>query len=203
MARISVAQRRSDLVEAAVEVIAVHGIDGATTRRIAEQAKANLTMLHYCYDSKDDLFADVYKYVGGRYCEVVQGLASDGDLVVTARRLLRALMEYYQESGSFTAATLELVNWARHQHGPGGKAVYDQALDALQTALREASGDQPVDEALIDQISFIIATLADGFAINWSTYADGTAAAAQMDLAESVLESWLMVRLGAAPAAVV
>ncbi|MER7190641.1 TetR/AcrR family transcriptional regulator [Streptomyces flaveolus] len=199
--RISVAQRRSDFINAAVEVIATHGIDGATTRRIAEQAQANLAMLHYCYDSKEDLFADVYDFVAGRFREVLKDVDPHADLMDSARRLLRSAMECYLESASFTAATMELVSWARRQHGDRGIAVYDQALDAVRDVLRSAPSDHPVEPETIDQIAYVIATLADGFALNWHTYGDRSAATEQMDITTSVLDSWLAARLGSTPVA--
>src|SRR5688572_24651101 len=96
--RIPAAQRRQDFILAAVEVIADHGIDGATTRRIAEQAQANLAMLHYRYDSKESLFADVYEYVAGKYREVIQESDPHGSLPDTARQILRGVMECYLDS---------------------------------------------------------------------------------------------------------
>ncbi|MBA0126508.1 TetR/AcrR family transcriptional regulator [Haloechinothrix sp. YIM 98757] len=200
--RISAAQRRSDFVNAAIEVIATYGIDGATTRRIADQAQANLAMLHYCYDSKEDLFADVYEFVAGRYRDVVEDSDPHSTLVETARRTLRGIMECYLESPSFTAATLDLISWARRQHGDRGMAVYDQALKSVRAALRGASADHAVEPETIDQIAYVIATLADGFALNWLTYEDRSAATEQMAITESVLQSWLAVRLGSTPATV-
>ncbi|MGW0188822.1 TetR/AcrR family transcriptional regulator [Streptomyces sp. NPDC003362] len=199
--RISVAQRRSDFINAAVEVIATHGIDGATTRRIAEQAQANLAMLHYCYDSKEDLFADVYTFVSGRFREVVKNSDPHSDLRDTARQLLRGVMECYLESASFTAATMELISWARRQHGERGIAVYDQALETVRAVLGDAPSDHPVEPETIDQIAYVIATLADGFALNWYTYGDRSAATQHMEITVSVLDSWLAVRLGSTPVA--
>lgn len=200
MARIPVAQRRRDFIDAAVEVIAGNGIDGATTRRIAEQAQANVAMLHYCYDSKEDLFADVYEFVTGRYREVIEGSDPHTTLPEAAQHILRGVMECYLESPSFTAATFELVNWARRQHGSRGIAVYDQAFDALRKALREAGATEPATPEVIDEVAYVLATLADGFAVNWMTYGDADAARQQMEINCSVLDAWLTSRLAATSA---
>ncbi|MFF4693871.1 TetR/AcrR family transcriptional regulator [Streptomyces sp. NPDC001307] len=197
--RIPAAQRRSDFINAAVEVIAIHGIEGATTRRIAEQAQANLALLHYCYDSKEDLFADVYEFVAGKFREVLTASDPHSDLMATARQLLRGVMEFYLESASFTAAALELISWAGRQHGNRGIEVYDQALETARAVLRGASSDHPVEPEIINQIAYVIAALADGFALNWFTYGDRSAATEQMDISISVLDSWLAARLGTAP----
>ncbi|PWN02950.1 TetR/AcrR family transcriptional regulator [Nocardioides silvaticus] len=200
MARIPVAQRRRDFIEAAVEVISAHGIDGATTRRIAEQAKANVAMLHYCYDSKEDLFADVYEYVAGKYREVIEGSDSHTTLPEAAQAILRGVMECYLDSPSFTAATFELVSWARRQHGDRGIAVYDHAFETLRKALTEAAADDPVTPEVIDEIAYVLATLADGFAVNWLTFNDVAVARGQMEVNCSVLDAWLSSRLATAAA---
>jgi AcrR family transcriptional regulator len=194
VARIPAAQRRNDFIHAAVEVIATHGIDGATTRRIADEAKANLAMLHYCYDSKEALFADVYAYVAGTYREVISQSDPHTTLEESARQILRGVMECYLESPSFAAATFELINWARRQDGERGIAVYDQAFDTLRGALKDAASDQKLTRKAIDEIAYVVATLADGFAVNWLTYGDRAAAKKQMAIATSVLESWLAAR---------
>jgi len=200
MTRISVADRRRDLIAAAIEVIAAHGIDGATTRRITDQAKANVAMVHYCYDSKEDLFSDVFDFVSGRYREVIEGSDPHTTLPEAAHQILRGVMECYLESPSFTAATFELVSWARRQHGDRGIAVYDQALATVRKALEEAATENPVAPEVIDEIAYVLATLADGFGVNWLTYGDAAAARAQMDINGAVLDTWLASRLAAAPA---
>jgi AcrR family transcriptional regulator len=200
MARIPVAQRRRDFIDAAVEVISAHGIDGATTRRIAEQAKANVAMLHYCYDSKEDLFADVYEFVTGKYREVIEGSDPHTTLPEAAQAILRGVMECYLDSPSFTATTFELVSWARRQHGDRGIAVYEEALESLRKALQESAADEPVATEVIEEIAYVLATLADGFGVNWLTYGDAAVAREQMEINCAVLDAWLTSRLAAKPA---
>ncbi|MFX1686795.1 TetR family transcriptional regulator [Paraburkholderia sp. A2RI-6] len=49
MTRVRAALRRQDFVDAAVDVIATHGVAGATTRRIAQAAGCPLASLHYVF----------------------------------------------------------------------------------------------------------------------------------------------------------
>ncbi|WP_225804819.1 TetR/AcrR family transcriptional regulator [Streptomyces sp. NK15101] len=201
MPRIPAAERRSDFVKAAVKVIATHGIDGATTRRIAEQAQAPLATLHYCYHTKEDLFADVYAFVARRFREVVRENDPHADPATTARRLLRGLMECYLESDDFAATALELISWARRQHEDLGIRVYDEAFEAARTVLQSTASSRPLEAETIDEIAYVLATLADGFALNWLTYGDRSAAVKQMEVTAAVLDSWLAVRLASVPAA--
>ncbi|MCZ1014183.1 helix-turn-helix domain-containing protein [Streptomyces noursei] len=48
------------MVEAAVQVIAREGADGATTRKIADEPQAPLTSLHYCFQNKENLLLAVF-----------------------------------------------------------------------------------------------------------------------------------------------
>lgn len=174
-----------------MRVIAAHGIDGATTRRISEEAGAPLASLHYCYDSKEELFADVYEFVGRRFQDVLTAPAPSADLHATARHLLHALMECYFESADFTATTLELIGWASRQHEDRGIGVYDKALEASRSTLEHAAAGHQTAPDLIDRISYVAGVLADGVALNWQTYGDRSRADEQMALAESVLDAWL------------
>ncbi len=55
----SVDQRRAALIEAAYRVIADHGVEGATTRRICAHAKMPLASFHYAFDSRTALLCAV------------------------------------------------------------------------------------------------------------------------------------------------
>jgi AcrR family transcriptional regulator len=192
VARIPAAQRRQDFVQAAMEVIATHGLDGATTRRIADQAEANLALLHYCYDSKEELFADVYDFVAGTFRDLATSPDSGSSLEDAARKVLRDAMKTYLNSPSFTAAALEITRWASRQPGARRTAVYDQAT---RSALRAAASERRITPTTLDEIAYVIAALADGFAVNWLTQGNRAAARRHMATADSVLQSWLTVRL--------
>jgi AcrR family transcriptional regulator len=60
MRHVPAAERREQLIAAAIAVIAEVGVEGATTRRIAAAADAPLATLHYCFQSKERLLLDVF-----------------------------------------------------------------------------------------------------------------------------------------------
>lgn len=59
MARMTVGERREALIEAAHQVIADHGVEGATTRRVCAQAQMPLASFHYAFESRMALLAAV------------------------------------------------------------------------------------------------------------------------------------------------
>jgi AcrR family transcriptional regulator len=55
----SVETRRDLLVHAAFRVIAEHGVEAATTRRISAEASMSLASFHYAFESRDELLAEL------------------------------------------------------------------------------------------------------------------------------------------------
>lgn len=73
--------RRRQLVDATIEVIAAHGVDGATTRRIAEAAGAPLASIHYTFGSKEELVASaVDRVLDDLLAEMGEALAETSGL---------------------------------------------------------------------------------------------------------------------------
>ncbi|WP_455359608.1 TetR/AcrR family transcriptional regulator [Streptomyces sp. SYSU K21746] len=196
MARVPAAERRNDLVNAAIQVIASHGVDGATTRRIAEQANAPLATLHYCFQSKEQLFAAVFEKLAERYREVLVANDVHGDVTTTARAILRGLTNWYlDESSDFASATIELISWAQRQKERPAETVYNEAFKVMRSILESASSEQDITPETIDQIGYVVAALSDGFVMNWLTYADRAQAAQQAEIVIDVLDAWLAAKL--------
>ncbi|MFF0384168.1 TetR/AcrR family transcriptional regulator [Streptomyces sp. NPDC004286] len=196
MARVPAAERRNDLVNAAVQVIASHGVDGATTRRIAERANAPLATLHYCFQTKELLFAAVFERLTERYREVLIESDVQGDLVETARAILRGLLNWYLDSDpEFASASFELISWAQRQEEHPAVTVYNEAFNVVRSILARAAAGQDVAPETIDRIGYVIGTLTDGFVVNWLTYADKSRAAEQAETVVDVFDAWLTKKL--------
>ncbi len=197
MPHMSAADRRADLVAAAVVVIAAHGVDGATTRRISEQANAPLASLHYVFHTKEELFGAVCRELSRVLCEEV--IASDVDtagLGDAASAILRRIMNWYLEESEFSVAAVELILWARRQHGDLAVKIYDDAFEACRGVLDRFSDGTPASAALIDRIPTMIASIADGHVLNWLTYGDDRAGALEdIEAAVEVVETWIAHRL--------
>ena len=201
MARIPAAERRAELVAAAVRVIAADGVDGATTRRIAEEANAPPATLHYCFATKEVLFAAVFEHVAGQYREVLTRNDVHGDVAITARALLRGVMEWYLVNPDFGAAIVELISWGQRQEGQQAEMVYNEAFATIRTKLESAepAAGRPVDPRTLDELTYIVSTLSDGFALNWLVFTDPTAAERQIELTVGVLDAWMAANLGNTP----
>ena len=199
MARIRATERRADLVAAAVRVIAAHGVDGATTRRIAEEASAPLAMLHYCFATKEQLFAAVFEDLAGKYREVLTRNDIHGDVQSTARALLRGVILRYRENPAYGATIVELISWGQRE-GAQAETVYNAAFETMRTILDGTTADgRTVDADTIDRLIYLVSALSDGFALNWLVFADTATADAQAELTVSALDAWMAANLEATP----
>lgn len=95
---------RDRLVEAALEIFAARGFDGATTRAISERAGVALAALPYHFETKDALWraaADrIFGRLGERFAELLRGLGG----LELHERLRRLIVEFTR----FAAAHPEL-----------------------------------------------------------------------------------------------
>ena len=203
MARIPAAKRRDDLVAAAVRMIAAHGVDGATTRRIALEANAPLATLHYCFATKEVLFAAVFEFVARQYREVLTRSDVHGDLETTARALLRGMMEWYLANLDLGAAIIELISWARRQEDKQAEMVYNEAFETMRTIFEAAasSAGQTIHPDTVDALIYTVSILSDGFALNWLVFTDRTAAQRQIELTLGALDVWMAANLEFGPTA--
>jgi hypothetical protein len=76
----------------------------------------------------------------------------------------RGVMAGYMRAPNFAAATIELISWACRQHSDRGIRVYARAFEAASAALRHASNARPLELMVIEEITYVVATIADGFA---------------------------------------
>ncbi|MGC5023807.1 TetR/AcrR family transcriptional regulator [Tsukamurella sp. DT100] len=196
MARISAVERRQELIDAAVLVIAENGVDGATTRRIADRAGAPLATLHYCFASKELLFGAVYEHIAGRYREVITESDVHGDVATTARGLMRGLLTWYVENPETASAIFELISWAQRQDGAKATGVYDEAISTVRSILiaDAAAAGQSIDEATLDRLAYVVTVISDGFAINWMVYRTA-GMEPEIELTIGLLDSWLAANL--------
>ncbi|MDM7830473.1 TetR/AcrR family transcriptional regulator [Cellulomonas edaphi] len=72
MNRMPVAERREQLVEAALAVASRDGIEAATVRAVAAEAGVSLGVVHYCFQDKDELLRAMAHAITER--NTVQGL---------------------------------------------------------------------------------------------------------------------------------
>ncbi|MCV7287817.1 TetR/AcrR family transcriptional regulator [Mycolicibacterium wolinskyi] len=161
MGRVKAEDRRVEFIEAAVQIIAEHGVNGATTRRIAERAEAPLATLHYCFSSKEELFKGIYEHMISVLGDSVWHVRPGAGLGASAASLYRQLVTWYASDFNLSNAQLELYFWIKRHDKDAARRAYQVHIDLLAKKLREGMRDDD-DPSLIDPLSRMIAINADG-----------------------------------------
>ena len=171
MARLSAKVRREEFIRAAAKVIAEHGVGGATTRKIAEQADAPLAALHYCFESKeallDSLYEEQIKVMGQSTWTIEPGIG----LAETAAEMIPQLMDWYIEEPDFAQASGDLLFWSHHNDRELGQRGIAAAVDVIRDTLAKGANKQP-DRELVEPMSTLVLALSDGLLLQWLTFKD-------------------------------
>jgi AcrR family transcriptional regulator len=171
MTRIPSEVRRQQFIDAAVTVIARDGVDGATTRRIAEEASAPLATLHYCFQTKENLLWAVFDALAEEVRTRVESRVPEGQsLAEISSELVDECMRMVVENPDANRAQLEIWLWAERNDSEFANRIYDKYLSAWQKLLKTARDPLPDDE--LETVTRVIVGLVDGLCMQFVTHAD-------------------------------
>ena len=187
MPRMSSADRRLELVQAALRVIAAEGVSAATTRAIVAEAGMSLASFHYAFTSRDEMMRELIAFVVENETAAVfttirfdagvrdalrAGLQGYFDNVVADPGHEQVMFELMQ----YALRTPELEGLAREQYARYRAAVVELLAAAEQHA--DVEWTLPLDD-----IARLVVTFTDGFTLAWLSDRDDAAAARVMDFA--------------------
>ncbi|TCW84175.1 TetR/AcrR family transcriptional regulator [Burkholderia sp. SRS-46] len=188
MTRVRAALRRQDFVDAAVEVIAAHGVAGATTRRIAEAAGCPLASLHYVFHTKDDLFDAVYESLFdllSASAPADRDFQSFGEL---AGWQLRKIVEWLVQHPSYARAQSELIQWAERHRPDFALKTYVQTVE--RTIAYFGKCVPRVNHDMLEPVARMSIILIDGLLNSWHAEPNIRRLKANLDSASSALEAF-------------
>jgi AcrR family transcriptional regulator len=178
MSRMPVAERREQLIEAALRVACRDGIDAATVRAVAAEAGVSLGVVHYCFLDKDELLRAVAAAI------TEQNIASIGDIAEATdlRGLLEsAVTSYWAEITANRGAQLlsyELTTTSLRHSEMGHVAMdqYDGAWSALEVFLQRIEQGAGIRwKVPRRQFARTIVAVVDGFTLGWLVDGDDEA----------------------------
>ncbi|GIG34873.1 TetR/AcrR family transcriptional regulator [Cellulomonas pakistanensis] len=107
------AERREQLLDAAVEVMRQGGVAAATTRAVAERAGLPQGAFHYCFRSKDELFgALLERELDASLGRAWAAVTASDDLESGIAGALRAILDRVRSDPEYHLLTAELVDVA-------------------------------------------------------------------------------------------
>jgi AcrR family transcriptional regulator len=183
--RLPVAERRVQLVEAALSVAAKEGIAAASVRRVADEAGVAVGLVHYCFEDKDALFTALA-------ARIVEELAAAGaaaldleaaDLGTALRSAVATLWSAIEATAGEQLLTYEITTHAlrhpelrdvaRRQYEVSQAAT--ESVLALAATATGATWRRPLVELAAEVLAFI-----DGVTLRWLVDGDSAAARARL-----------------------
>ena len=136
-----------DIVNAAQDIFVEKGYDGATMREIAARAGINISMLHYYFRSKDNLFDIVFNRVFQRlYGRIFEVMASSEDLFAKLQTIVDLYLQTVSENPRVPGFILNEVT--RRPVGNGRLADYKRLIHEHAKTFQEQL-DRAAREGLI------------------------------------------------------
>lgn len=189
--RRSVEERRQQLVDAALKVMAEQGLTKATTRAITEAAGLALGAFHYAFTSKDELLGAVIEQTVGeidavlmrtfRAAEPQDTEVDEQALVVEVlRRFVADLWDYFESTPRLHLAQYELTLHAlrdpslRHL----AERQYDLYSATVARGLERLTGE--VGSGSANELARYVVATVDGLLLQWLVEGDDDAARARL-----------------------
>jgi len=192
MARMPLAQRRQQLVEAAIVVLTREGVPKTTTRAIVAEAGTSLSVFHYCFDSKQELLDAVIRTLVGTTVDLAEASFDAG---ASRQQMIRAgLTAYWKHvvaNPDQHLLTYELTQYCLRK--PGYAAVARQQYDHYANAfiaVLDAIGAQPVVSPEV--IGRYLSATVDGLTLDWLVRRDDRNAEQVLDLMARHIDEFML-----------
>ncbi|BBX06065.1 TetR/AcrR family transcriptional regulator [Mycolicibacterium aichiense] len=143
------AARRTEIIDAAIEVMAQVGLAGLSMRLVANQAQIPLGALSYYFDDKSDLIAQSFAQLSDREIERVVATAQRLDPSMPAEQLADLVADMIIDGFSSPPGAIvtryELVTEASRDERlrPMFEAWYAAMIPALSRLFRDIGSGQP------------------------------------------------------------
>ncbi len=187
MARLPLAERRQQLVDAAIAVMTRDGVNKATTRAIVAEAGTSLSVFHYCFDSKQSLLESVIKTIVGKTVTLAEAtFDADAPQSEVIRAAFHAYWDHVTANPAEHLLTYEVTQYCLREpeFEHVAKLQYEHYANAY-IALFESVGlasswPMPV-------LARYLAVVFDGLTLDWLARRDDKSAEAVLDaVAEQV-----------------
>ena len=187
MARLSSAQRRVELVHAALRVIERDGVHAATTRAIVAEADMPLASFHYAFHSRDEMIRElISSVVSDEGTAAIATLSSDRDIRTAVRAGLQAYFDLLAAHPGREQAMFELLHYSLRTEELRDlpRAQYEMYWRTAGEVLRVGAETAGVTWRLPgDQVARLLVTVLNGIKQAGVAGRDAGAAAATMDFA--------------------
>ncbi|WP_030692235.1 TetR/AcrR family transcriptional regulator [Streptomyces globisporus] len=186
MARMPSAERRRQLVEAAIRAMTRDGVAKTTTRSICAEAGVSLSVFHYCFDSKQALLEAAIETITGNYVARVMSAVEPGaTLRETVRGALQTYWDHVTAHPGEHMLTYDLTQYALREPGFEhlARAQYEQYVASAAALVEQVRGVRGLEPRLpVEVLARYLAAAIDGLTLQFLVLGDARAAADHLDL---------------------
>ncbi|MGW6534520.1 TetR/AcrR family transcriptional regulator [Streptomyces sp. NPDC055051] len=186
MGRMSSAERRRQLVEAAIRAMTRDGVARTTTRSIAAEAGVSLSVFHYCFDSKQALLeAAIETIIGDYVARVLKAVEPRATLGETVRA---ALLTYWEDVTAHPGQhmlTYDLTQYALREPGFEhlARAQYEQYVRSATVLVEQVGAVRGAEPKVpVATLARYLAAAVDGMTLQYLVLRDEETASAQLEL---------------------
>lgn len=185
MARMPSAERRRQLVEAAVRVMARDGVARTTTRSICAEAGVSLSVFHYCFNSKQALLEAAIESIMGTYmARVRSAVEPKATLRATVRAALGSYWDHVTAHPAEHMLTYELTQYALREAGFEhlARAQYEHYVASATLLVQQVCAARGVTPRVpAEVVARVLAANIDGVTLQYLVLGDERAAEALLD----------------------
>jgi len=171
VARIPSSERRVLLVQAALRVIAEHGVSAATTRAIVAEADMSLASFHYAFRSHSEMMTELIHYVvSAESTAAIAVIPPGADIRSALAAGLHAFLDYVIADPGHEQVMQELLQYALRTPGLETLAhdQYDSYRSAVSTLLVDSAASAGIEWSIpVDEVARIVVTITDGVTLGW------------------------------------
>jgi DNA-binding transcriptional regulator YbjK len=183
--------RRSELVQAALRVIATQGVNGATTRAIVAEAGMPLASFHYAFASRDEMMRELIELVVENEASAVFASFEFGsDIRSSIRDGLGAYLATIEADPTHEQVMYELTQYALRTKGLEhlAREQYEHYRDAVGRLLVAGAESAGVTWSIpVDDVARMVVMITDGITFGWLTDRDSAAAARAIEFSADSL----------------
>ncbi|MFZ5791776.1 MAG: TetR family transcriptional regulator C-terminal domain-containing protein [Pseudomonadota bacterium] len=160
-------QRRRELIEATIAVIAAHGYAGTTVARVAKEAHVSVGLMNFHFRSMDRLFAETFRFIAAEFDAIWRELAACRPDEPPERRLWR-MIEAYFDPRVFTERKVAVwfAFWSdanlRDRFRAAAMRVERRYIRELEQAVRETARGQGIAPAAATAMADALTAAIDG-----------------------------------------
>ena len=203
MARMSAADRRLALLDAAFRVIAAEGVSGATTRAIVAEAQMSLASFHYAFTSRDEMMRELIGHViQNQTVAAFSTLRYGNDLRTAIRDGLQAFLEVVIADPGHEQTMFELMQYSLRTPELGGlpREQYTGYRSAGAGLLETAAADTGMSWLVpLDDVARMVVTMTDGITLAWLADRDSAAASRVIEFAATSIAALAQPKDSTAP----